>query len=94
MELSDKPVTAMDVHWSTDMSKAVLGRKLLALNPSGVAVFATLTSSTLKHYLAWCSLPKLTPEQKEIVYEAECNFSVGNTKRRTTSSEDGSGIEP
>lgn len=63
--MNDKPVTAMDVHWSLDMSKAPMGRKLLALNPGGVAVFASLTPSTLKHFIAWCSLPKLTPEQKK-----------------------------
>lgn len=78
MELSDKPVTALDVHWSTDMTKAPLGRKLLAINPSGVAVFASITPSTMKHYLAWCSLPKFTQDQKEEIYNAESNFSVGN----------------
>ena len=78
MELSKPPVTAKDVHWSTDMNLAPLGQKLLALNPSGVAVFASITPSTMKYYIAWCPLPKLTKEQKEIVYNAQCKPSVVN----------------
>ena len=60
----DKPVTGHAPQWCLDMRAAPLGRKLMALNSGGVAVFASLTPSTLKHFVAWCPLPKLTPEQK------------------------------
>lgn len=63
--LIDKPVTSIEPAWNLDMAAAPVGRKLLALNPSGVAVFASLTPSTLKYFRAWCPLPKLTIEQKD-----------------------------
>lgn len=63
----DKPVSALAPMWNLDMAAAPLGRKVLALNPGGVAVFAALTPSTLKHFRAWCPLPKLTVEQKDSI---------------------------
>ena len=74
----DKPVTALAPLWNLEMSEAPLGQKLLALNPSGVAVFASITPSTLKHFIAWCGLPKLTPEQKEIISRVQREFNLGN----------------
>jgi hypothetical protein len=71
----DKPVTAREVSWSLDMKSAPMGRKLLALNPGGVAVFASITPSTAHHYLAWCSLPKLTPEQKETIFQKQKDYT-------------------
>ena len=70
------PVTAVEVFWSLDMSKAQMGRKLMALNPSGVAVFASITPSTAHHYLAWCSLPKLTKDQKEIIHQRSRDYGA------------------
>lgn len=67
---AEKPVTAHAPQWCLDMKSAPLGRKLLALNSGGVAVFAALTSGTLKHFVAWCPLPRLTPEQKRILHPA------------------------
>lgn len=64
----EKPVTAHAPQWCLDMRAAPLGRKLMALNSGGVAVFAALTSGTLKHFVAWCPLPRLTPEQKRILH--------------------------
>ena len=77
--MSEKPITALAPLWSLDMSKAPLGQKLLAMNPGGVAVFASLTPSTLKHFIAWCGLPKLTPDQKEEIYNVQCKFGLGNS---------------
>ena len=65
MTYETKPVTSVEPRWDLDMSRAPMGRKLLALNPSGVAVFTSLTPSTIKHFRAWCGLPKLTAEQKD-----------------------------
>lgn len=48
----------------------------MALNPSGVAVFASITPSTAHHYLAWCSLPKLTPQQKEIIHQRSRDYGA------------------
>lgn len=62
--VTDKPVTGHAPQWCLDMKSAPTGRKLMALNSGGVAVFASLTPSTLKHFVAWCPLPRLTPEQK------------------------------
>ncbi len=64
------PLTDSDPEWNTDMSKAPHGRKLIALNPSGVAVFAVLSSRNLKDFTAWYPLPKVkhentTKEQKD-----------------------------
>ena len=70
------PVTAEEVFWSLDMAKAPMGRKLMALNPSGVAVFASITPSTAHHYLAWCSLPKLTKDQKEIIHQRSSTYGA------------------
>lgn len=67
MTVTDKPVTSIAPAWNLDMKSAPTGRKLLALNHGGVAVFASLTPSTLKYFMAWCPLPKLTPEQKDIL---------------------------
>lgn len=78
MGSSEKPVTALAPLWSLDMSTAPLGQKLLAMNPGGVAVFASLTPSTLKHFIAWCGLPKLTPDQKEEIFYVQRKFSLVN----------------
>ena len=40
------------------MHNAPLGKKLIAINPGGVAVFAVLNKDNLKHYIEWCELPK------------------------------------
>ena len=53
------PLTDSDPEWHTDMDKAPHGRKLIALNPSGVAVFAVLSARNLKDFQAWYPLPKL-----------------------------------
>ena len=58
------------------MSQAPMGRKLMALNPGGVAVFASITPSTAHHYIAWCSLPKLTRAQKEIIYQRQHSYGA------------------
>lgn len=65
--VTDAPVTSAEPRWNLDMRSAPTGRKLLALNPGGVAVFASLTPSTLKYFRAWCPLPKLTAEQKDLI---------------------------
>jgi len=52
------PLTDADPEWCTDMSAAPHGRKLIALNPSGVAVFAVLSARNLKDFTAWYPLPK------------------------------------
>ena len=53
------PLTDSDPEWNTDMSKAPHGRKLIALNPGGVAVFAVLSSRNLKDFTAWYPLPRI-----------------------------------
>ena len=53
------PLTDADPEWCTEMDKAPHGRKLIALNPSGVAVFAVLSARNLKDFHAWYPLPKL-----------------------------------
>ena len=63
--LTDQPVTSIEPAWDLDMVAAPTGRKLLALTPGNVAVFAVLTPSNLKYFRAWCPLPKLTIEQKD-----------------------------
>jgi len=52
------PLTDADPVWCTDMDKAPHGRKLIALNPSGVAVFAVLSARNLRDFQAWYPLPK------------------------------------
>lgn len=53
------PVASTDqLRFRLDMNNAPLGKKVLAINPSGVAVFAVLTKETLKDYQEWCELPK------------------------------------
>jgi hypothetical protein len=64
----DVPVTSIEPRWELDLSLAPKGRKLLAMNPSGVAVFATLSASNLKYFVAWCPLPKLNAAQKDILH--------------------------
>lgn len=53
------PHTAPDPEWNFDMSAAPHGRKLIALNPGGVAVFAVLSSRNLRDFHAWYPLPKI-----------------------------------
>jgi hypothetical protein len=77
--MTTPPVTAEEVSWSLDMKSAPMGRKLMALNPSGVAVFASITPNTAHHYLAWCSLPKLTKQQKEIIHQRQQDFGAKAT---------------
>ena len=74
--MTTPPVTAEQVFWDMEMGHAPMGRKLIALNPGGVAVFASITPSTAHHYLAWCSLPKLTKQQKEIVFERQRDYGA------------------
>jgi hypothetical protein len=58
MLLTDKPVSAQQSEMCSDMSKAPLGRKVIAINPGGVAVFAVLSKDNLKHFIEWAPLPK------------------------------------
>jgi len=60
--VTDKPVTSNEPRWNFDLHAAPMGRKLLALNPDGVAVFASLNASSLKYFRAWCALPKIPKE--------------------------------
>ncbi len=53
------PLTDPDPEWNFDMSAAPHGRKLIALNPGGVAVFAVLSSRNLRDFQAWYPLPKV-----------------------------------
>lgn len=53
------PLTDSDPEWNFDMTSAPHGRKLIALNPSGVAVFAVLSAQNLKDFRGWYSLPKV-----------------------------------
>lgn len=52
------PLTDSDPCWNTDMTAAPHGRKLIALNPSGVAVFAVLSARNVNDFKAWYPLPK------------------------------------
>ena len=52
------PLTHPDPEWNTDMTAAPHGRKLIALNPSGVAVFAVLSARNLRDFQAWYPLPQ------------------------------------
>lgn len=54
-----QPITHEDPEWDFDMSRAPHGRKLIALNPSGVAVFAVLSARNLRDFTAWYPLPKV-----------------------------------
>lgn len=54
----DKPVSSVHPMYSEDMSTAPHGRKLIALNPGGVACFAVITNSNVKDFIAWAPLPK------------------------------------
>ena len=60
------PLTDSDPEWNTDMSKAPHGRKLIALNPGGVAVFAVLSARNLKDFTAWYPLPRLPKNHAEV----------------------------
>lgn len=62
--MNSNPVTSDHPQWIFDMQSAPLGRKLLVLNHSGVAAFASLTQDNLKHFRAWCALPKIPKEMK------------------------------
>lgn len=62
--MNSNPVTSDEPRWIFDMQTAPLGRKLLALNHGGVAAFASLTENNLKHFKAWCALPKIPKEHK------------------------------
>lgn len=53
------PLTDPDPEWNFDMSAAPYGMKLIALNPSGVAVFAVLSYKNVKDFQAWYPLPKI-----------------------------------
>ena len=69
------PLTDSDPEWNFDMSAAPHGRKLIALNPGNVAVFAVLSSRNLKDFSAWYPLPKVknahtTKEQEDAEQEA------------------------
>jgi len=58
------PLTDSDPEWCTDMNAAPHGRKLIALNPSGVAVFTSLSSKNLHHFRAWYPLPRIPKDKK------------------------------
>lgn len=60
------PLTDSDPTWHTDMSKAPHGRKLIALNPGGVAVFAVLSARNLKDFTAWYPLPRIPKTHAEV----------------------------
>lgn len=51
-------VTTDQLRFRADMHNAPLGKKLLAINPGGVAVFAILTRANLHHFIEWCEVPK------------------------------------
>ena len=53
------PLTDSDPVWNFDMSAAPHGRKLIALNPGKVAVFAVLSSRNLKDFIGWYPLPRI-----------------------------------
>lgn len=61
-EMHGKPVTTDEYHLSKDMAAAPLGGKLIAVNPSGVAVMTTLTRDNRKDFCGWAPLPKWRKE--------------------------------
>lgn len=58
------PFTHEEPCWNFNMSNAPLGRKLIALNPGGVAVFAVLSYRNVKDFQAWYPLPRLPKEEE------------------------------
>ncbi len=62
--MNSNPVTSHYPEWIFDMNSAPLGRKLLVLNHGDVAAFGCLTPDNLKHFRAWCALPKIPKEMK------------------------------
>ncbi len=60
------PLTDSDPVWNFDMSAAPHGRKLIALNPGKVAVFAVLSSRNLKDFTAWYPLPRIPKTHAEV----------------------------
>ena len=59
------PHTNPDPKWNFDMNAAPHGRKLIALNPGNVAVFAVLSYRNVKDFQAWYPLPRLPKEDSE-----------------------------
>ncbi len=58
------PLTDPDPEWNFNMSAAPHGKKLIALNPGGVAVFAVLSYRNLKDFQGWYPLPRI-PKEKD-----------------------------
>lgn len=58
------PLTDPDPEWNFNMAEAPHGKKLIALNPGGVAVFAVLSYRNLKDFQAWYPLPRI-PKEKD-----------------------------
>ena len=58
-----RPVTSRTPVWNFDMNAAPHGRKLLAIN-DGVAVIAFISPINIKHFQAWCPLPKIPKDNK------------------------------
>lgn len=57
------PLTDSDPEWNFDMTSAPHGRKLIALNPSGVAVFAVLSARNINDFCGWYPLPRIPKEK-------------------------------